>query len=386
MDPRRTQENTVVLVLDQQLIVNIIVNRLRPWYETQLLDEQNGFRKNRGTTDGIYPIKRVQQITNRKKHPLYLLFVDLSAAFDNIPRAWLFNSIKLRFPIDTFHNLIDILATLYSNTSLTYEEANATFETILGGGPESPMLFTLYINFVMRVFIEKSNNVEDIDFFVHVYRIHTKAFTREERADMRNKNVRPWGSSTLAWCGYADDLVLFLQSLKGLQEATNLIDETFKRFGLSINKNKTETMIINASNDEQPTSIISLQGTKLKNLEGFKYVSAHLQQQEPNTGDTELNYRIQMANAKFAELSNLLQNFRVNLRIRILFLNSFVRSTLTYACQNWNLTSYQYERLYISCNTFCSRFFFHAHVFSFVILLIFYYHIGLKDFVNKQFC
>ena len=69
-----------------KLIVNII-NRLRPWYELQLLDEQNGFRKNRGTTDGIYTIKRVQQITNRKKQPLFLLFVDLGTAFDRIPQA-----------------------------------------------------------------------------------------------------------------------------------------------------------------------------------------------------------------------------------------------------------------------------------------------------------
>ena len=51
-------------------------------------------------------------------------------------------------------------------------------------------------------------------------------------------------------------------------------------------------MIINASNNEQPASIISLQDTKLNNVEGFKYLGAHLQHQEPSTGDTELNYRI----------------------------------------------------------------------------------------------
>ena len=50
-----------------KLIINIILERLRPWYEAQLTDEQNGFRKDRGTTDGIYTIKRVQQITDKKK-------------------------------------------------------------------------------------------------------------------------------------------------------------------------------------------------------------------------------------------------------------------------------------------------------------------------------
>ena len=81
-----------------KIIINIILKRLRPWYESQLSDEQNGFRQNRGTTDGIFTLKRVQQITHRKLQPLYLLFVDLTAAFDHIPRRWLFKSIEMRFP------------------------------------------------------------------------------------------------------------------------------------------------------------------------------------------------------------------------------------------------------------------------------------------------
>ena len=92
-----------------------------------MTDEQNGFRQNRGTTDGIYNIKRIQQISNRKLQPLYLVFVDLSAAFDHIPRKWMFDSIKLRFKDDQSSLLIDILEKLYENTSLTFEEA--TFET-----------------------------------------------------------------------------------------------------------------------------------------------------------------------------------------------------------------------------------------------------------------
>ena len=106
-----------------KLIVNIILSRLQPWYEAQLTDEQNEFRQNRGTADGIYNIKRIQQISNRKLQPLYFVFVDLSAAFDHIPRQWMFDSIKLRFKDDQSSLLIDILEKLYENTSLTFEEA-----------------------------------------------------------------------------------------------------------------------------------------------------------------------------------------------------------------------------------------------------------------------
>ena len=79
-----------------KLIISIILERIRPWFEAQLSDEQNGVRKNRGTTDGIYSMKRIQQIINRKKQLVYLLFVDLTAAFDHISRNWLFESVQLR--------------------------------------------------------------------------------------------------------------------------------------------------------------------------------------------------------------------------------------------------------------------------------------------------
>ena len=96
-----------------KLIINIILERIRPWCEAQLSKEQNGFRRNRGTADGIYSMKRIHQISNRKKQPLYLLFVDLTAAFDRILRKWLFDLIRLRFPEDESVKLFDILTKLY---------------------------------------------------------------------------------------------------------------------------------------------------------------------------------------------------------------------------------------------------------------------------------
>ena len=62
-------------------------------------------------------------------------------------------------------------------------------------------------------------------------------------------------------------------------------------------------------------------------------------------GDIEINYHIQVAYAKLAAMTNLHQNFKIYLRTRIMFLNSFVRSRLAYSCQNWNLTVGQLEKL-----------------------------------------
>ena len=198
-----------------------------------------------------------------------------------------------------------------------------------------------------------------IKFFEHKYRINNRSISREHRLNLRHMNRKLYGSSTLPWCGYADDLILFLLDKIVLQHATVLLDEVFTNFGLSINVSKTETMIINhkhqQSEEEYPNSIITLKNTPLKNVMTFKYLGSYLHYDEPNTGETEINHRIQMANVKFAELMNLLQNHKIHLRTRITFLNSYVRSRLTYSCQNWNLTTSQYEHLDVVSRLFLRR-------------------------------
>ena len=344
-----------------KLIIILILARIRPWYETQLTDEQNGFRSDRGCTDGIYTAKRIQQITRRKKQVLYLLFVDLTAAFDHIPRKWLFETIKLRFSEGQYPKVFQILEKLYSNTTLTYDEANVIFMTTSGvrqGGPESPPLFNLYIDFVMRVFLERCKRDNTIRFFNFNYRFNCRTVTREERLNNRASNQSLEGECVLPWCGYADDLILFLLDQEGLQKATCLLNEVFHSFGLKINVSKTETMILNhqqQSSEEYPETIITLEGCPLKNVTEFKYLGANIHNEEPNTGEIELNQRIQLASCKFAEMSNLLQNHKIHLRTRVMFMNSFVRSRLTYSCQNWTLNQVQFDRLDVCYRRFLRR-------------------------------
>ena len=139
-----------------KILVIIILDRLRKWYDESLLDQQQGFRQGRGTTDGIYIIKRMQKISNLIKKPVYALFIDLTAAFDHINRGWLFTSIRQRFPYNQDNILFELLQTLYSNTKTALDgDMNNVFQTYVGvrqGGPESPFLYNLYMDYVMRVF------------------------------------------------------------------------------------------------------------------------------------------------------------------------------------------------------------------------------------------
>ena len=105
----------------------------------------------------IFTVKRIHQISNRKTQPLYLLFADLTAAFDHIPRDWLFQSIRMRFDNDADLKLFDILEKLYSQTSLTlFHEAMTSFRVSLGVRKGGALLLNLYIDYVCLLYTSPS--------------------------------------------------------------------------------------------------------------------------------------------------------------------------------------------------------------------------------------
>jgi hypothetical protein len=141
-----------------KILIMIIIGRIKTWYESQLLEQQQGFCAKHGTSDGIFIVKSIQQITSKMKKPTFALFVDLSAAFDHVERSWMFKSIKNRLPEGFNLELVHLLETLYSNmTTALAETPDDTFQLFVGvrqGGPESLMLYNLYMDHVMRIFMD----------------------------------------------------------------------------------------------------------------------------------------------------------------------------------------------------------------------------------------
>ena len=92
--------------------------------EKQISDQQQGFLTGRGTTDGIFILKRVQQIADRtNQHYEYALFIDLTAAFDNIDMKWLFQSIR-RVPPGANIQLFQLIESVYDYTMTSLPDDN----------------------------------------------------------------------------------------------------------------------------------------------------------------------------------------------------------------------------------------------------------------------
>ena len=121
------------------------------------------------------------------KKPTYLLFVDLTAAFDHVVRKRMFQSIYQRLPPREDTTLIELLEALYSYTTTSLAETpDDIFELLLGvrqGGPESPPLYNLLMDYVMRIFMDVCEKRE-IKFLRLNYRIRSTATRREDRAKL----------------------------------------------------------------------------------------------------------------------------------------------------------------------------------------------------------
>ena len=135
--------------------------------------------------------------------------------------------------------------------------------------------------------------------------------------------------------------------MQNIQNAINLLDETFKRFSLAINVSKTKSMIVNCqlSDEEYPTTIAKLNGENIENVKVFCYLGCNIKYNEPGTGDSELEFRIDCAESKFYQLSKKFFNHKIAIKTRVKIFNALVRSRLTYSCQAWSLTIRQLDRI-----------------------------------------
>ena len=103
------------------------------------------------------------------------------------------------------------------------------------------------------------------------------------------------GIFTVLWCGYADDLILFMLDINSPQRARTILDEVLTNCGLCINVSKTETIVLNYMllEGEYPDTLISLRNVPLQSSTEFKHLCSYISQNERNTGDTASRWQTQ---------------------------------------------------------------------------------------------
>ena len=110
---------------------------------------QCGFRSGRGTVDMIFALRQVQEKAREQNTDLYMVFIDLTKAFDTVNREALWKVlIKLGLPknmvsvITSFHSGMKGSVRVGGETSDNFDVTNGTKQ----GCVMAPVLFALFFS------------------------------------------------------------------------------------------------------------------------------------------------------------------------------------------------------------------------------------------------
>ena len=134
-----------------KLYAVVLNNRLLPWLESHSLraPTQAGFRPQLGTSHPLFGLRHFIDISARTRQPLYVCFVDLTKAYDTVPRALLW---QIMADIGVPAQFVAALQSMYADLVCQVRVegcVGAEFESIIGvkqGCPLSPTLFGIFID------------------------------------------------------------------------------------------------------------------------------------------------------------------------------------------------------------------------------------------------
>lgn len=238
----------------EKLLTKIMNNRLNCYLEINKVihPSQIGFRKGNSVLDNILLLKELMTIYKNRKRPMYLCFIDLSKAFDSIPKNRLKNKLKTILPdtklLSAITELIDdkVYKILYNG------KESAPFKLQNGipqGDSMSPTLFCLFMN---DLFYELERNTPKTS---PVY-------------------IENTGISAIA---YADDILLLSETQSGLITQIKIVQRYCQDNGLRINYEKTKVMIQNTNTDFSHLKLsFKNENKSIEVVEEYKYLGMYI--------------------------------------------------------------------------------------------------------------
>ena len=138
----------------------IIAKRLTVIADVLLLEEQNGFRKGRSCMDCIFSASQIIEKHREFNIPTYTAFIDFKKAFDSVDRDKLWTIMSSK-GIPT--HLITAIQKTYKENIIRVNTGNGISEDsrvitqgVRQGCPLSPVLFNLYLDEVIRIWLQKT--------------------------------------------------------------------------------------------------------------------------------------------------------------------------------------------------------------------------------------
>ena len=330
-----------LLSIAGKVLARLMLNRLIKHIEKIGLipESQCGFRPNRGTSDMTFALRQLQEKCSLQGVDLYLLFIDLTKAFDTVNREGLWCILeKAGCPklfvslIRSFHDNMKVSVREGSDKSPSFGVTSGTKQ----GCVLAPTLFSIFFSMMLLVAFKDTSDGVDIKsrFDVGIGRVKTNHFNALTKVTI----------STIRDLLFADDCALAAPSLEGLQRLCDGFSAAARRFGLIISIKKTEVLYQPAPGEPYVPPAVTIDGKQLKAVETFKYLGSTVSNDA--SLDAEITSRIAKATAAFGRLTKRLwTNRNIRLDTKIAVYRAAVITSLLFGCETWTLKKAHFVRL-----------------------------------------
>ena len=294
-----------------KLFSKIITRRITKILDENQPQEQAGFRSGFSTIDHLQTVNQIMEKTREYNLELYIAFIDFAKAFDSVEHP---SVLEALFEQGIERKYVRLLAKIYSNTQakIRTDQVGLSFALQRGvrqGDPMSPKLFTCLLEHIFRQLDWQNRGIE-ID-------------------GRRLSNLR-----------FADDIILFTNSAAELQIMLDQLRNQCTKAGLLINTSKTK--IITNGVEAQ----ISIGQELISYVEDYVYLGQVISFR--NSSSKEVKRRITIAWRKFWNLSFILLDKSLKIKIKSEILNKCILPALLYGAQTWNLTQQQKTSLQVA--------------------------------------
>ena len=297
-----------------KLLERILDKRLREKVEHKLGEEQLGFRKGRGTTDGMFALRQLVEKRLEMQGHMALAFVDLEQAFDTVPRKMAMAALRW---MGAPESEVKMVEAMYENT---------TGRVVVGSGMSN--------EFQVNIGLRQGSALSPLLFILVMELISRKIST----TDAMKKIM------------YADDLVIVAEHREELQDALEEWNEIFKKHGLKMNLDKTEVMWVGKHREELN---IRLEGKDIKQVKKFVYLGGNIS--ENGRVEVEVRSRIQAGANALRNVEGVMMDRKISRKLKGKVLDSCVVPASTYGLETLALSELHQHKLQVCENNWIRR-------------------------------
>ncbi|KAA3672338.1 uncharacterized protein DEA37_0010944 [Paragonimus westermani] len=145
-----------------KLLTILSLRRITEPRESEIREEQAGFRSGRGFVDQIFTLRRILEHRYSYRQPTVVVFLDLRAAFDSVARNVLWSCLlRKRVP----EKYVNLLRSLFANPASWVRvygqlpRAFIPFNCVRQGCPISPYLFTFFMDDIVEEALRESSGL-----------------------------------------------------------------------------------------------------------------------------------------------------------------------------------------------------------------------------------